>query len=168
KPLASRDLALRIRLFLDGTRRQAEQMLGRLNAGKGLDYEWQNTLHGFYQELLPEPIRGELRQARTLLVVPHHILHYFPFAALVTQPDREPRGAMEMVKPQFLIDEPYNISYAPSLMSWDQLRQRSDRPVSQASIIAIPDLPGTPPPLEGVKIDLKNLTETFGNQVATI
>ena len=28
----------------------------------------------------------ELRKAKTVLIVPHHILHYFPFVALVTQP----------------------------------------------------------------------------------
>ncbi|NTU62345.1 MAG: hypothetical protein HGB05_02845 [Chloroflexi bacterium] len=41
----------------------------------------------------------ELRKAETVVVVPHHILHYFPFAALVTGRDERPRDAHEMVQP---------------------------------------------------------------------
>jgi CHAT domain-containing protein len=167
-PLGPRDLVSQVQHFLDATGAQAPKMYQRLTSGKGLDNSWQDTLHAFYQELIPEPARGELRRAKTVLVVPHHILHYFPFAALVTKQDTEKRTNMEIVKPRFLIDEPVDLCYAPSLNSWNSARQRVVRPITQVSGLAIPDLPGVPPPLEGVKEDVKNLQAAFGDRIQTV
>ena len=56
---------------------------------------------------------------KLVVVIPHHILHYFPFAGLVTRLDTANRGPTEMVKPGFLIQEPFVLVNAPSLVSWD-------------------------------------------------
>jgi hypothetical protein len=65
--------------------------------------------------LLPEPVRQRLAAAEIVLIVPHHILHYLPFAALVSQPDNQRRGPLEMVQPGFVADASYSVTYAPSL-----------------------------------------------------
>ena len=76
-----------MRQFLNGIEGQAAKMSRRLTRGQGFDTTWQAALHTFCRELLPGPILDELRRRRTVVVVPHHVLHHFPFAALVVRPD---------------------------------------------------------------------------------
>ena len=83
-----------------------------------MDHSWQDELYAFQRQLLPEPVIKELRKAKTVIIVPHHVLHYFPFVALVTQPDRKKRTDLEMVEPTFLLDESFDICHAPSLTAW--------------------------------------------------
>jgi CHAT domain-containing protein len=167
QPLRSRDLVGRVKQFQTSVGRQAPKMLRCLQSGRGLDNTWQDVLHKFYLELIPEPARTELRRARTVLVVPHHILHYFPFVALVTRRDEAPRGKDEIVKPRFLLDEPFDLCFAPSLHSWGVLRHRPRRPVTQVAALGIPALPGTPE-LPGVEEDVENLKASFGDKVSRI
>ena len=161
RPLDSRELVADVRRFLDGMGFQAQKMRDRLGADEGFDHAWQDTLHKFYRELLPPGTLESLRDARTVIVVPHHILHYFPFAALVTEPDRKPRGKTEMVQPRFLVDEPFALCHAPSLVSWLLLEQRRNRPIAEAAAMGIVDYPGAPV-LAGVTRDLENVRAVFG------
>ena len=68
-----------------------------------------------------------------------------------------------MVQPQFLIDEPFNLAYAPSLGVWDLLRSRPARLITQVSAVGIVDFPGAPD-LPGVEQDIANLKAAFGDK----
>lgn len=164
QPLAARDLVARVRAFLSRTENQASRMAQSLLSGRGFDHRWQDDLHQFYGELWPAELRAELQGAEQVVVIPQHILHYFPFAALVTQPDRTPRKKTESVSPRFLIDEPYHLIYAPSLRTWDLLRRRPVRPLDRAQAVGIVEVPGAPP-LPGVDQDLRNFQAVFGDAV---
>ena len=167
KPLASRDLVAQVEQLLDGMRFQADRIRARLDANQGFDHEWQAPLGRLYQELIPEAVRPELRRAKNVVIVPHHILHYLPFAALVTQRDDRPRAPNQMVQPRFLLNEPFDLSYASSLTTWDLIRRRPDRPIAQAQAVGIVQIPGEHE-LPGVEEDLKNLKEAFGGKVGAV
>ena len=165
--LASHRLVAQVTQFFSGLNLFAEKMRHRLMAGRGFEHAWQDELHAFYRQLLPESAMSKLRSAKTVLVVPHHVLHYFPFAALVTETDRQPRGEFEMVKPKFLLDEPFCLCYAPSLATWDSLRQRPDQPISGVTAAGIVEFEGAPP-LPGVEKDLEHLHAAFGERLGAI
>jgi len=167
RPLASRDLVARVHSFLSRIDHQADQMRQRLDAGMGYDHTWQYELHDFRRQLLPKGVLKKLRKAETVLIVPHHILHYFPLVALVTQPDTSPLTAQQMAKPRFLLDEPYDLDYVPSLSAWDLLREEPDRPIRQVSASGIVQFPSAQA-LPGVEKDLENLKATFGEMVRTV
>ena len=167
KPVASRDLVFQVRRFLTQIEGQAPKMRARLTRGRGFDHSWQGALHGFCKTLLPDPILKELRAARTVVVVPHHILHYFPFIALVVKPDPAERSKFEMLKPTFLLDEPFDVCYAPSLLNWDLLRRPRLAPITRVGAAAIVEFADAAP-LPGVAEDVKNLKEAFGDKVGTI
>lgn len=163
QPLDSRSLVADVHGFLDDIGFQSRKMRDRLTSDQGFDHAWQDTLHKFYRELMPNGVLDELHGARTVIVVPHHILHYFPFAALVTEPDGKPRGKAEMVQPRFLVDEPFSLCHSPSLVSWLALEQRRNRPIAQAAAMGIVDYPGAPE-LAGVARDLENVRAVFGEK----
>ena len=167
RPLASRDLVARLQSFLARTDHKADQMREQLEAGRGFDHTWQYELFDFYRQLLPDGVMDELRKVQTVLIVPHHILHYFPFAALVTEPDTTRRTINEMVMPRFLLDEAFNLCYAPSLSSWDLLREGPDRPIRQVTASGIVEFQRVQP-LPGVEKDLANLKAAFGGMVQTV
>ena len=167
QPLRSRELVARVRSFLNGVEHQAARLKDQLTSGRGFDMSWQDRLHEFYQELIPADARPALRQAKTVLVVPNHILHYFPFAALVTEPDRKKRDKFTMASPRFLVDEPFDLCCVPSLTTWGLLSRRPVRPLTEAAALGIVDLPGTPR-LDGVAEDLKNLQAAFGPRARTV
>ncbi len=121
QPLESQTLIREIKAFLSGIESQSVKMRRSILSGKGLDHTWQDDLHRFYQQLIPESVRPTLNKAGRVVIVPHHILHYFPFAALVTERDPRTRGKLEMASPKFLVDAPFAIEYAPSLGVWDLL-----------------------------------------------
>ncbi len=164
RPISSRDLVTRVRSLLNHTELQAVKMRGRLLNGQGFDHQWQEELHVFYRQLVPHEVVPSLQSAKTVLIVPHHILHYFPFAALVTHPDRTSRDSNQMVNPAFWIDEPFSLCCAPSLGTWNLLRQRPDRLVSDANALGIVDFQFAPR-LPGVEQDLANFTQVFGERV---
>lgn len=62
--------------------------------------------------LIPAEIRSELKADRPLLIAPHGLLHYLPFAALLLD-DR--RSLLEHAQ----------IVYAPTLRTWEALRARA-------------------------------------------
>ena len=167
KPLATRDLVARVRRFIADTGLQAQKMVRRINNGQGFDHSWQDILHRFYRELVPADALRDLRQAKTVVVVPHHILHYFPFAALVTERDARQRKASEMVEPKFLLDEAFTISYAPSLTSWDLLRQEAVRPIARVQAVGIAEFEDLEP-LPGVARELQAMRDVFGARLTTV
>lgn len=167
RPLESRDLVARVQALLGRIDHQAVAMRRRLAGAGGFDHAWQWKLHEFRCRLLPQPVLDEMRRARRVLVVPHHVLHYFPMAALVTEPDMASRTAREMVKPKFLLDEPFDVSYAPSLAAWDLWRQRPDRPMRQANAVGISRSPGLQT-LPGVERDLSHFRSAFAAAVRTV
>jgi CHAT domain-containing protein len=167
KPLDPRVLLGQIRAFLDQIGFQAAGMRRRLMAGQGYDHAWQDTLHRFQRELVPPAALDALRKANIVIVVPQHLLHYFPFAALVTQPDKKPRDAGEMVQPRFMLDEPFDLSHAPSLTSWAIVRQRRNRPVDEASMVGLVEVAGSPS-LPGVARDLENVKSVFHDRLGGV
>jgi CHAT domain-containing protein len=165
-PVRTRELVARVQRFLHEVEGQSTKMYNRVLAGKGFDHAWQGDLHRLYRELLPAAAMAELRRAKIAVVVPQHILHYFPFAALVTAPDKDP-GPKAMAKPRFLLDEPFTLCYAPSLTTWARLRDRPAAPVTAVNAVGLVQAPGADP-LPGVEVDLKNLRAVFGARVRTV
>ena len=159
-PIVPRELIGRVRRILWDMEGQAGKMRDRLLARKGYDNSWQDELHRLYDELLPASARKQLLGAKVVVVVPQHILHYFPFAALVTATDGKATKA-RMARPRFLLDEPFDLVYAPSLMSWRRLPASAAR---QVWAVGVAEVPGAPV-LEGVKKDLANLQAVFGPSV---
>lgn len=153
---------------------QAKQMLARIRAGKPLDHSWQHDLNELFHQLIPAKFVRDIRRAKSLVIVPQHVLHYVPFSALVTETDNDPnkegrptgydgRFYGGMAQPKFLIDEGVNITIAPSLTSWDLIRKRS-RPIESASAMGIAEFQYAQA-LPGVKVDLDNFQDIFGTQV---
>ena len=156
---------------------QARRMLKRIKLGKGLDHQWQHDLHELYQQLIPADFAETIQNADHIVIVPHHVLHYVPFAALVTALDEDPNASDRpkryegqfyggIAQPKFLIDGGMSISIAPSLVSWHLLRQQ-DRQMEQASAIGITDF-AYAKSLPGVEEDLNNFKSIFGDQVREI
>lgn len=161
-PVAPGELTGAVVRFCQDIQFQAVKMRHRLLSGQGFSHTWQQQLHEFYQTLMPQEARAAMGDARRVLIVPHHVLHYFPFAALVTQTDDD-CPPNQIPKPYFLIDEPFSLAYAPSLATWDLLRGRT-RPMDVAHAIGIVEVPGAPP-LPGVEKDLQNFQAAFAGRV---
>ncbi len=164
--IVTRQLVARTRQFLTGIEGQAQKMLRRYQS-KGFDHAWQDELYDLRRVLLPDDVLAELQMTQHVVVVPQHILHYLPFAALVTKLDSTPRAKHEMVQPQFVLDEPFAVTYAPSLTIWDLIRRRSYAPLDQARVVGLSDAPGAPR-LAGVEEDLKNLREVYGDSLKQV
>ena len=165
-PIASRDLVRRVQLLLTSFEGQANKMFRQASAGNGFDHSWQDELHRFYGELMPAPVRAELKSAKHVVLVPHHVLNYFPFAALVTERDQATRGKLELPQPKFLIEECFSLSRAPSLAAWDVLRRREST-FSQVQAVGIVEFQGAAP-LPGVEIDIANLKAAFGSRLTKL
>ncbi len=166
QPIVTRQLVARTRQFLSGIEGQAQKMLRRYQS-RGFDHAWQVELYDLRRVLLPDDVLAELQMTPHVVVVPQHILHYLPFAALVTRLDSTPRAKSEMVQPQFVLDEPFAITYAPSLTIWDLIRRRSYSPLDQVRAVGLSDAPGAPR-LPGVEEDLKNLREVYGDSLKQV
>jgi len=166
KPIASRELVARVQQLLSGMESQATKMFRAASSGGSFDHSWQNQLHDFFRELLPSNVSNELRSAKTVVIVPHHVLHYFPFAALVTEVDSQARGKFEQPQPKFLIDEGFAICRAPSIVAWDLLRGRPDK-FAQVQAVGIVEF-AEAAPLPGVEQDMANLKQVFGVSVKNV
>jgi CHAT domain-containing protein len=166
QPITPRELVSRVQRVLRNTENQAERIKNQILAQRGFDHRWQDELHDLGKTLMPAAALTELRRAKLAVIVPQHVLHYFPFAALVTEPDRK-AGLKEMVKPHFLIEESFDLVYAPSLTSWG-LRHKDKasviRKVNAVGLVQAPESPELP----GVAEDLKNLREIFADKLGTV
>jgi CHAT domain-containing protein len=168
QPIAGRELVVKIRMTLQSEMNQYPPKLRqRVLRGQGFDHAWQDELHDLYLTLIPAPLASRLDETRKLLVIPHHLLHYFPFTALVTVRDSAPRESLEMVKPRFLIDTPVDVCYAPSLSTWHLLRRRANRPIEWGYAVGIAELPGAPP-LPGTQAEITALQEALGSRAKIV
>jgi len=138
-------------------------------AGQPIAFErdWQGDLAALYETLLPPRARATLTDASTVVIVPHHVLHYVPFAALVVKSDPN-SDTNHMPLPEFLIDQPFALVHAPSLTSWRMLRRGDIRRMSEVGVMGIVDFLGAAPALEGVARDIDNMREVFGPRLTTV
>ena len=166
EPLAASELVGRITEFLTSMELKAQKMYKEAMSGSGFEKSWQNKLHQFYLELIPDEFRKSIDHCERLVVIPHHVLHYFPFGALVVEPDRTEHGKMELPQPKFLIERSIDITTAPSLLSYFHLTQLPSE-VSQTNAVGIADFENAPR-LPGVEKDLMNFREVFGKAVGSI
>jgi CHAT domain-containing protein len=164
EPVSPDSLIDAVTRWLQSVRYTGKRMLQRYVTERDFDQSWQKTLSEFRQTLLPSEALTTLRQAETVVVVPQHVLHYFPFAALVCKLDDSPRLPNAMVKPRFLVDEPFSLCYAPSLVAWCDLRAETLRPMGQVAAIGIADFPGQEQ-LPGVTKDMQCVADVFGERV---
>ena len=162
QPLRTAELIARIRLFLNQMEGAAGKMLRATSPSQPFDGRWQEDLHRFWKELLPKEIAGHLVGNRNVIMIPQHLLHYFPFAALVTEMDTARRGPMESVMPKFWIESGIDLTYAPSLSTWRVLRSQQGQVATQVHGVGIASFVNANP-LPGVKSDLANLQRHFGD-----
>jgi CHAT domain-containing protein len=156
------------RLDTLGTR-VGRELAEKAAAGHPISFErdWQSDLSALHETLLPPRAHAALTGASTVVIVPHHVLHYVPFAALVVKPDPD-SSTRRMPLPEFLIDKPFALIHAPSLTSWRLLRRDERRLVCEASVMGIIDFLGEAPALEGVARDIDNIREVFGQRLTTV
>jgi CHAT domain-containing protein len=149
--------------------RAGRELAKKAAVGQPIAFErdWQGDLAALYEILLPPRSRAALTGASTVVIVPHHVLHYVPFAALVVKPDPD-SSANHMPLPEFLVDQPFALVHAPSLTSWRMLRRGDTRRVREAGVMGIVDFLGEAPALEGVARDIDNMREVFGPRLTTV
>lgn len=128
------------------------------------DDSWQYQLHELYQTLMPKDARRHLEGAERVVIVPHHILHYLPFTALVTRVDKD-AGGTRMARPSFFLDEPFPVSYAPSLSSWRMLTDKKMQPIKRIGVVA-----DTRPEanLREVATEVQAIRDSFGHRVEAV
>lgn len=166
-PLEPQQLIAEVRLMLTSIDHTAKKLSSAIAAGRAADRRWQEQLHWMYQRLIPDSLRSRVANADTLLVVPHHVLHYLPFAALVSQPDTEELKFFQIPQPRYLIDDVGSIVHAPSLSAFQRLRQRSAQPLERVNGFGRSVFVGQPP-LPGVENDLRSLRRILGTRVGEI
>lgn len=159
-----RELIADITQFLSGMTFSAQKMLQTFRSTGQFDHSWQQKLNDLYTVLIPESVREEVAGAQTLVVVPHHVLHYFPFAALVTEPDSNLPDGLGTVQPRFLIEDGMSLTYAPSLTAWSLLRSDAGSGFTQINAVGIAQFEDASA-LPGVAQDLKNLKASFGGSL---
>lgn len=143
---------------------QAKIILSRLKQGDGFRRKWQDDLFQLRKQLLPDVVLNKIRaiQPKQILIIPHHILHYFPFVSLVTKKD-ENKDRQLMPQPIFLLEENFDIFYAPSLTSWDMLCRQESQPFQQITAVGVSEFNGANT-LPGVRKDMENIQNVFGKE----
>jgi CHAT domain-containing protein len=164
RPLTSSQLLAKLSPFLQRLDGAALKLLEEARTTGKFDQAWQDELLAFYKILLPAELRESIGKSPRLLIVPHHLLHYFPFAALVVRRDDAPRGPLEMPQPRFLIDEPMELNSSPSLVVWKRLRESSTEPLEEARVLGISEFDAARP-LAGVERDLRSFRGALGERV---
>ena len=165
-PVAPRELLSNIQTFLHDIEGYAPRMLNAYLATKKFDNSWQDLLFDFRKALIPDAALEDLRKADVVAIVPQHILHYFPFTALVTQVEEKP-DPKKVARPRFLIDEKFVLVNVPSLTSWDMLHRVKPASMKEANAVGLVQAPGEAE-LPGVETDLTNLKDAFGSRVKAI
>ena len=117
------DLARRVRLTRD--------MLGQPRSPPETDAEVLHTLHGLL--IAPAERAGLLRGVKRLIVVPHSVLAYLPFAVLQREGVR-----------RFLVED-YSLLHLPSAAALAVVRGSSATPPTAARAGAFAPFPGTLP-----------------------
>lgn len=170
-PIPSRELVHRVQAFLrrenpNGMEFYADKLKRRV-AARGYDKQWQDELIWFREVLLPDSILAEVKHSKLLVVSPNHVLHYFPFAALVI--DKDPRGLskFELPQPRFLIDECSELIYVPSVATWRGAQSQPAAGIATAAAAGIVAFPGAAR-LDGVVADLDGLRSSFGSRLTEV
>ncbi|WP_197443118.1 CHAT domain-containing protein [Lignipirellula cremea] len=164
KPVRPHQFVAELTDFLSGMTFTAQNMLRTYQSQGGFDQSWQQDLHQFYQTLIPEAVRTEVSQCENLVIVPHHVLHYFPFAAMVTRTDPDAAEGFATVLPHFLVEDGMSVSYEPSLTAWTMLRESTRPQIQNVNAVGIAQFENATP-LPGVDEDLANLKEAFGDRL---
>lgn len=110
---------------------------------------WGPPLKRLYRELIqPVEARGHMRGKRHIVIVPHGELHFVSFAALISpQPDR------------FLVER-FQISYAPSVTAWSQLRARARRTQPNRVLAMAPHVTALP----ASRDEVRAINRIYGNR----
>ena len=157
-------LIQRVRVFLREIDGLLERERYRVLARK-YDHAWQEELYDLYRILIPGDAVAALKKSKVAVIAPQHLLHYLPFAALVTEPDRG-RDSTEVPRPRFLIEEPVTIVQVPSLTVWDRLRQVPSAQIQD--VRAIGDGKLGYPQLPGVDLDMANIQRVFSSRLRAV
>lgn len=162
-PIRSRELIAQVREFLSSIGFTAVKMRSDILSGKGMDDSWQDTLHQFCQTLLPRDALDKIGKAKTVIVIPHHILHYFPFASLVTELDQRERSPYEIAQPKFLLDKSFSLCYCPSLSASNLLSSHAVSSTGRISAFGLVDFQHAQS-LPGVADELAGIEKAFGRK----
>ena len=168
KPIPSRELIAAVQHYLSDTESQGGEkgkMIRRLLRREGFDREWESALYRLRTCLLPDAILDKLResQAENVLIVPQHILHYLPFAALVVEQDKNYVPKTMPMPKKFVLDEPFDVVQAPSLAVWDSLRRLENRPMNSVAAVGISAF-SYAQSLNGTKKDIESVENAFGSE----
>ncbi len=135
--------------LVDFTRSQ----IGQLSPG-GQREPWRAPLKRLHRALIaPVELAGLLRDKQRLLIVPHAELHYLPFAALVSEGQRE----------TFLIER-FETTYAPSVSSWMRLGNLPSRPRTNTVLAVAPHAVSLP----GTHSEVATIRNKFGSRALTL
>lgn len=156
------EIVQRVRRFIQVTDHVLAKEKNRVLALQ-YDHGWQQDLHDLYRILIPPEAATAIKKSKTAVIAPQHLLHYLPFAALVTEPDLQ-RSTSEVPRPKFLVEEGAAIIQVPSLMVWDRLRQAPAARITEVRALGDADASGLP----GVAQDFANLKEVFGTRTKVI
>lgn len=165
-PLDPTKLVAEVRALLDGMDHAARKLSSKIAAGQPADASWQDRLAWLYDRLVPPELSDQLSETGTLLVVPHHVLHYLPFAALVTERDDSEREFYQVPEPKYLIDRVEAITAAPSLSAYWRLAERTNR-LDHFNGFGRSTFLGAPP-LPGVETDLATLSRIFADRLGAV
>jgi CHAT domain-containing protein/Tfp pilus assembly protein PilF len=138
-------------LIVKVTREALEQTIYDLRRGIKAGEDYQPLARKLY-DLLVQPMAPEIAGVKSLLIIPHGILHYLPFQTL-------------MKGDQYLI-EAYAISYAPSMSVLKFVEDRAKEKGSKLLAVGNPkdprNLDGTPmKSLPGAEIEAKEVSGVF-------
>lgn len=104
--------------------------------------------------LLPKPARQCLAPGRRLLIIPHGLLHYLPFHALLLE------DGLPLV-------ERAQVSYAPALLAWETLQERrASRSGRWGGALAcgVADFGARAPELPEAEWEARRVASLFGGQ----
>jgi len=101
-------------------------------------------------DALVAPLLEHLQDATTLVLVPHGVLHYVPFAALRNREDG-----------RYLLQD-YTLIYAPSASAIRFLHDKESPAGRRALVLGNPETPLPLGPLQGAAAEAKSVAQMFG------
>lgn len=102
---------------------------------------WQWSLLNLHALLVGKEFNDRLKNSKKLFIIPHGILHHFPFAALITSPrNLDFRKNQHLVRPKFFIEEK-EIVMLPSASLLPIVKNYENRKRDNALIIGNPIYP---------------------------
>jgi CHAT domain-containing protein len=113
---------------------------------------YEKSLSELY-EMLIQPIEREISGKKHLVIVPHEMLHYFPFQALLSNEGR------------YLIDS-FSISYLPSATVLKYARRKNKG--NRIDLFAVGNPVTDLPPLPGAEIEAQEISALFEKRLLLI